>query len=120
MDPDPVFRTGSKSRVLKPGSETMAYGVRNLFFSSICDVDLPMVLIVDGNSELGAHVMSNLFYLNCYSRHLIRLESSQKSTFITIMRTQHVLSYHLMHRTKELSDAQFLYQLRINVNYYGG
>ena len=30
-----------------------------------------MVLILNGNSEIGPHVMSNLRYLNC-SRHLIR------------------------------------------------
>ena len=52
-----------------------------------------MVLILDGNSEVVAHIKNNLCHLICL-RHLI--ESSHKSdTFFFFMRAQHVLSYHL-------------------------
>jgi len=33
-----------------------------------------MVFILDGNSEIGAHVRSNYYYLNCL-RHLIRMKA---------------------------------------------
>jgi len=37
-----------------------------------------MVLLLEGNSEIGAHAMSNLTFLTCV-RHLIEIESSHKS-----------------------------------------
>ena len=41
---------------------------------------LTMVLILDGNPEIGAHVRSNLCYLICL-RHLIKY-SGHKSDFV--------------------------------------
>ena len=36
----------------------------------ICEIDYPIVLILDGNSEIGAHVRSNLRYSICF-KHFI-------------------------------------------------
>ena len=59
-----------------------------------------MVLILDGNSEIGPP-KSNLYYL-IWLRHLIksrsvtdRIFSLQKDPF-SFMRAKHVLSYHLI------------------------
>ena len=45
----------------------------------------PMELILDGNSEIGAHVRSNLCYL-IFLRHLLRSRTvtivSEKTTFL--------------------------------------
>ena len=59
-----------------------------------------IALLLDGNSEIGAHVKSNLCYLIC-SRHLICSRADTKRIFIrkpllSFVRTQHVLSYHLI------------------------
>ena len=40
-----------------------------------------MVIISDGNSKIGAHVRSNLFYLICL-RLLIRLKANQEAGFV--------------------------------------
>ena len=40
----------------------------------------PMAIIIDGNSEIGAHARSNLCYLNCL-RHLIRLRAIKNLIF---------------------------------------
>ena len=60
-----------------------------------------MVLILDGNSEQGENVKSNLSYMIC-KRHLIDRAQSQirflfsnKKQF-SFTRAQHVLSYHLV------------------------
>ena len=59
-----------------------------------------MVLISNGNSEIDAHVRSNLCYLIC-SRHLIRSRPVTDQISFSIinlfffMDTQDVLSYHL-------------------------
>ena len=57
-----------------------------------------MVLILDGNSEIGAHVICNLFHLICL-RQFIRSRGvtnfilfSEKTIFLSVLR---VLSYHL-------------------------
>ena len=42
----------------------------------------PMVLILDGNSEIGAHVKSNLSYLFCI-RHLIKRKELTNPTIIS-------------------------------------
>ena len=55
-----------------------------------------MVLMLDGNSEIGAHVKKNLCYLICL-RHLNRIVTNR--IFILrkdIFSFQHVLSYHLI------------------------
>ena len=59
-----------------------------------------LTMVLDGNSDIGAHVYSNLFYLICF-RHLIwpravtnRIFSSKNLFFF--MRAQHVLSHHLI------------------------
>ena len=60
-----------------------------------------MVLIIDGNSEKGAHVRSNLSYLICL-RHLNRPRAvtnrifSLRKDIFSFMRAQLVLSYHLL------------------------
>ena len=53
-----------------------------------------MVLILDSNSKIGAHVLNNLCYLICL-KHLIRsrAERNWKNLF-SFMRAQRVLSYH--------------------------
>ena len=53
-----------------------------------------------GNSEIGAHVRSNLCYWICL-RHWIRLRAATNRVFFltvlfTFMRAQHGLSYHLI------------------------
>ena len=61
-------------------------------------LDTCKLLIFDGNSEIGAHVQSDLVYLIC-SNHLFKskavtyLKTMLKKLFI---RAQHVLSYILM------------------------
>ena len=61
-----------------------------------------MVLILDGKSEIGAHVRSNLCYLSCL-RHLIRSRAVINHIFFlrkdlfSFMRAQNVLSYHLIY-----------------------
>ena len=56
-----------------------------------------MVLVLDGNSEIGAHVC----YLICL-RHLIQVQEQSKIGFFllkdlfSLMRAQHVLSTHLI------------------------
>ena len=56
-----------------------------------------MVLILDGNSEMGAHVRSNLCYLISF-RHLIRLREYVfiRKGFFLFIRAQYVLSSHLI------------------------
>ena len=59
-----------------------------------------MLLILDGNSEIGTHVTSNLCYLACL-KYLIRSRAATKRNFfpkrhIFFMRAQHVLSYQLI------------------------
>ena len=60
-----------------------------------------MVLILDGNSEIGAHVGSNICYLICL-RHLIRSRVVSNSIYflekdlISLMLAQDVLSYHVI------------------------
>ena len=60
-----------------------------------------MVLIIDGNSEIGTHVRNNLCYLNCL-RHLLRWRAVTNRIFFlrkdlfSFMHAQHVLSYHLI------------------------
>ena len=55
-----------------------------------------MMLTSDGNLEIGAYVRSDVCYLICV-RHLIRsrLVTNRKDLF-SLMRAQHVLSYHLI------------------------
>ena len=57
-----------------------------------------MVLILVGNSEIGAHVLwSKLCYLICL-RHLIRSRAIANRIFFLrkdFMRAHHVMSYHL-------------------------
>ena len=58
-----------------------------------------MVLIFDCNSEVGAHVRSNLCILICLM-HLIKLRDVTNriclgKDLFSFMRAQHVLSYHL-------------------------
>ena len=54
-----------------------------------------MELILDGNSEIDAHIRSNLCYLICL-RHLIRSHNLDFSTNepIFLHAAQHFLSYH--------------------------
>ena len=55
-----------------------------------------MVLILDGNSDIGAHVKSNLWYL-IGLKHLIRSHIfSQQEKLFSFMRAQHVQSYKLI------------------------
>ena len=54
-----------------------------------CALGQAKVLILDGNSEMYAHVRINPCYLICVM-HLVR---SRATSF---MRAQHVLSYHLI------------------------
>ena len=60
-----------------------------------------MVLVLDGNSEISAHVWSNLCYLTC-SRHLVRSRAVTNRIFFlrkglfSFMRAQHDLRYHLI------------------------
>ena len=57
-----------------------------------------IVLILDGNSEMGAHVRSSLGYL-IFLIHLERPTAVTDRIFffsIRSMRAQHVLSYHLI------------------------
>ena len=60
-----------------------------------------MVLILDGNSDIGVHVRSNLCYLTCL-RQLNRSRAVTnrilfllRKTYISFLRVQHVLSYHI-------------------------
>ena len=59
-----------------------------------------MVLVSDGNSEIGVHVRRNICYLICL-RHLIRPRAVTNRIYILrkdlfhFMRVQHVLSYNL-------------------------
>ena len=62
-----------------------------------------MVLILDGTSEIGAHVRSNFCLLTCL-RHLSRAREEENLFFLafakdlfSFMRAQHVLSYHLIY-----------------------
>ena len=57
-------------------------------------------MVLDGNSEIGAHVRSNLCYLICL-RNLLDKEKSQIRFFVgkdlfSFMHAQHVMSYHLI------------------------
>ena len=60
-----------------------------------------MVVILDGNSEIGTHIRSNIWYLICLrllitSRSVInRIFFLRKSLFF-FMRAQHIMSYHLI------------------------
>ena len=60
-----------------------------------------MLLKLDGNSKIGAHVSSNLCYFICLSNLIIsrtvksRIFFSGKIYFF-FMLAQHVLSYHLI------------------------
>ena len=60
-----------------------------------------MVLILDGNSVIDAHVRSNRFYLICL-RHFISSRTVTNRFFflrkdlLSFMRAQHVLTYHLI------------------------
>ena len=60
-----------------------------------------MLLILDGNSEISAHVRSNFWYLISL-RHLIRSSEVKNPIFFfrkdlfLFMRAQHVLNNHLM------------------------
>ena len=62
---------------------------------------LYMVIILDGNSGIGAHVGNNLCYSICF-RHFIRSKAVTNRIFFprkdifSFMRAQHVLSYHLI------------------------
>ena len=56
------------------------------------------MVILDGNSEIGGHVRSNLFYLTCL-RHLIKSRAVTNRIFcpkdlFSFMRAQYGLSYH--------------------------
>ena len=53
-----------------------------------------MVLIFDGNSEIGAHARSNLNFC-CLFMAFEKIENKQEELF-SFMRAQHVLSYHLI------------------------
>ena len=55
-----------------------------------------MVLILDGHSELGAHVRSNLSYLPCLRHWIMSDFFSLQKDQISFMHAQHVLSYHLI------------------------
>ena len=64
----------------------------------VIGLHLPMVLLVGGNLEIGAHVRNPLCYLIC-----LRLDEGQKQIGFfhrkdefSFMRAQHVLSYHLI------------------------
>ena len=59
-----------------------------------------MVLILDGSSEIGAHVRSNLGHIICL-RHLFRSRTVTNRTIFflgkdlfSVISAQHVLSYH--------------------------
>ena len=59
-----------------------------------------MVLILDGNSEIGAHIRRNICYLICLM-HLIRSKAVTNQffppkRFFSLFRAQHVMSYHLI------------------------
>ena len=72
-----------------------------------------MVLLLDGNSETGTHVISNLCYLICL-RHLVDLDQSQIAFFLLkdlfyFMRAQYVMPYHLiMYSDFSELDPKFL------------
>ena len=56
----------------------------------------PMVLILDGNSEIGGRVRSNLYYLDCLMHFIdIRFFFYRKDQ-VFLMRAQHVLRYHIL------------------------
>ena len=60
-----------------------------------------MVPLLDGNSEIGAQVRSNICYLNCI-KHLIRSRAVTNRTptprkdQFSFMHAQHVLRYHII------------------------
>ena len=60
-----------------------------------------MVPMLEGNSEISAHIRINLYYLICL-RHLIRPRAVTHEIFFlqkdlfSFMREQHVLRYHLI------------------------
>ena len=56
-----------------------------------------MVLILDGNSEIGAHGTLNHCYSNCFKTYdYMKAGANQSKDFLSLMRAQHVLSYHLI------------------------
>ena len=67
-----------------------------------------MVLILDGNSLICAHVKHNLCYSTCL-RHLIISRAVTNRVFLfekelfSLMRAPHVLSYHLIKSTMQVT-----------------
>ena len=52
-----------------------------------------MVLVLDGNSEIGEHVRSYLCYLICLRHRIISRAVTNQKSQICIMLAQHTLSY---------------------------
>ena len=63
--------------------------------------DIPLVLNLDGNLEIGAHVRFNLGYLICLrrligSRAVTNRIFGRRKDLFSFMHAQPVLSYHLI------------------------
>ena len=55
-----------------------------------------MVLILDGHSEIDAHVRSNLCFFTCIRLLISSRAGKIGKDLLCIMRAQHVMSYHLI------------------------
>ena len=81
----------------RPGSATLVVCVQ--FYSAAPkypELSIPqIVLILEGNSEIGAHVGRHICNLICFEK-FAHSESSDFLVRFCSMRAQHVLSYHLI------------------------
>ena len=75
------------------------------------------VLILHGNLEIGVLVWSDLCYL-VYLEAFVYIENILKSDIFTDIRTQHVLSYHLIYTI--IYPNEFIFSLlnSLNINHY--
>ena len=72
--------------------------ILNLFISWV--LGAPMVLLLYGSSEIGAHIMGKICYLIClrhlfYSRAVTNRIFFPRKNLFSLMRAQHVLNYHI-------------------------
>ena len=80
-----------------------------------------MVLILDGNSEIGAHVRSNLCYLICLghwirSRVVINRDFFYEKNPILFMHAQFILSYHLIYPYHAHDDLGWKFGKSLSLN----
>jgi len=81
-----------------------------------------MVLILNGNSEIGADVWIDLGYLIC-PRHLFKLRAVTDMKYFFSEETycaQHVLRYHLMRTMRVVELADSLLQAVALTMYWSG